>query len=204
MTVTGGSIFGWLYSYVPDDLFQIGTDKPYIKFITNETYTRKTIEMICSYDNTLQMALIAGGNAGMVSWSMTLGGLHNGATLGYWMVSDTLYANVGFTPPLLWIDTGVQTGFEIEFECQRAGGVDSTITLNLYDSSDTTPLLTDTVKAVTAKGWENLQTNPTGIGNLAGFDQGISYVLAVSADSNRANIYHIRFIYITGIQNETP
>ena len=186
------------------------TGEDYIKFntvLSGTTYTRKTLEMVCSVPAaTSTQPRIAGGNANILDWTNMSGVNHTGAQIGYWLFdASTDNTVIGFTLPDLFIDTGVQNAIKFEFECIRAGLSDADVRVSVFVADNTTPFIaSDSFTATSSKSWVDLNTNATGIGNQASLAQGQGYIMTITGDATNdsARVFRIHIIYITGIEND--
>jgi len=136
---------------------------------------------------------------------LTAGVGETGAVEGFTIVDDAAdFLRIEVQLPDDWVDNGVATNMEFEFDILEIGAAQCDIDVRFFEYGNTTPILTDTIAITngTARGWVNLVTNSTGIGADADLDAGDTLVIEITANTNADDfrIYGIRMKYAVGLE----
>lgn len=104
--------------------------------------------------------------------------------------------------PDTWIDNGVATNMEFEFDILGIGGGDETIDVRFFEYGNTTAIITDTITAPVPRAWTNLNTLSTGIGAEADLGPGDVLLIEMTANGGTDDfrIWGVRMKFATGLE----
>ena len=104
--------------------------------------------------------------------------------------------------PDTWIDNGVATNMEFEFDILGTGVGTETIDVRFFEYGNTTAIITDTITGPAARAWTNLDTLSTGIGADADLGPGDVLLIEMTAvaGTDDFRIWGVRMKFATGLE----